>query len=627
MIFLNNISFVYILLFIVAFNLLQRFTSSKTLLNLALLGGSLLILNLLTGLSSLGILLGVSALTFWAGRFLSRKQEGAQHWMLVFIGILIGLFVVKNYSIAELSLLSRIGLSYILFRLIHFLVDSSRKQIKNYDLLSFLNYILFFPTFLAGPIDDYNNFNYWIKQHRRTYRTQLAKAGLFRIFVGIIKKFLFVPIIISYATDFSLFADNDMWQGQLVGSLFLYSAYILFDFSGYSDMAIGTAYLMGIRTPENFDNPYFSRNLSTFWKKWHMTFSNFLFKYVFKPIVTGLSKRMPNAPRLPVSFVGYLLTFTICGIWHGNTLNFIYWGLWHALGLIGFKLWDKYLRGNYQQFLGGAVTKKIHDAAGILVTFLFVTLGWFFFHYSSNQIGLIGNNLLHSNAKELQVTPVQMGALHGFKVTFPATAETLDIEYASAKSDSVSKIHGTPKSEDNSYYLFPAEQEKELYEIKARTTPSEPWQTQLVYLQLRAHEPSDLQQYFFGPPAVMTTLKGNNDHVFLQLLAPELQQQQIEAKAEHIPKYGWAIGVYYLPNPQAKVAIDLRPAGGEWKNYVPNRDGQYAFMHLHGNITFEGESRHLAPGEYEVRMRYVITSTLQSDWFYSTVQIPDYDGD
>jgi len=267
MIFIDNISFLYVIAFILAYNLARQLSRNKLFLNLLLIIGSVAVLTTVSNLSSIGGVLIISLIVFLGGKLLNWQTKFKRGYLFILVSALIVLFIIKNYQIADFSLVQRIGLSYILFRLIHYLIDSSRGKIEDYNVLSFLNYIIFFPTFIAGPIDEYNNFNYWINQKRKNYNILLVKAGLFKLILGIFKKFLIVPIVINYSLDFSLLEADFTWQVALLISLFFYSLYILFDFSGYSDIAIGTAYLIGIKTPENFDNPYFSKNLSIFLEK------------------------------------------------------------------------------------------------------------------------------------------------------------------------------------------------------------------------------------------------------------------------------------------------------------------------------------------------------------------------
>jgi len=476
--------------------------------------GSFVLVGTVCTHESIATVLVLSSLVYFAGKLLRKKKS--KFYLISFITILIIAFVIKNYQIAEIKLIQAIGLSYILFRLIHFLIESNRGTIKDYNYLSFLNYIIFFPTFIAGPIDEYNNFNYWIKQKRNTYKTILIKAGTFRLLLGVVKKFFLVPIIVNYSLDFSLFGGGTIWQSGFIYSLLLYSLYILFDFSGYSDIAIGTAYLIGIKTPENFDNPYFSRNLSIFWKKWHMTFSNFLFRYVFKPIVVNLSSVLKKTPRLLITFIGYILTFIICGIWHGNTMNFVYWGLFHGLGLILFKLWNLYVYKIYIQAIKSNFFHWAYNSLAIIITFLFVTAGWFLFNYKSNDISLILNNINSSNNEKVTVNTIIYNKTAGIEINYVSNHEFIDIEYTSAKNDSLIKLYNIPVRKSCKYYLLPKDSEKELYIIKVRSSKSNnkgEWNVILFYLDEKDINQSNISELIFGKIVPAAVLQEKPDYV------------------------------------------------------------------------------------------------------------------
>jgi alginate O-acetyltransferase complex protein AlgI len=268
-------------------------------------------------------------------------------------------------------------------------VESYRKTIHRSNLFTFLNYIFFFPNYLAGPIDTYKNFHYWMGNTRFRYHRSLFFAGVSRIFIGAVKTLIIVPMVIDYALDYSILIPEFSAFSALMLSLLAYSAYIYFDFSGYSDIAIGTACLIGIRTPENFNNPYFSANLSVFWKRWHMTFSGFLFAYVFRPSLAFLNRLFPHLPRISVTIGGYMFTFFVCGLWHGETVNFVYWGLWHGLGLSIGKAWLVYVPVPVR-----IKNNLIYRGSSILLTFFFITMGWMFFHYSGDELTYIITNII-----------------------------------------------------------------------------------------------------------------------------------------------------------------------------------------------------------------------------------------
>ena len=393
MLFTSYELFFTILLFVLLF-VLCKWTFRKSWLdNLLLVGGNILILTHIVSWKSLFLLSLLALLAYGAGLLLRKRKSG---WVLAFaLSLLILLFSVRNYPLVQSWLggwwtdilgkhflsVEKIGLSYILFRLVHWLVESYKGTLRSRDFLTYLNYLFFFPTFMAGPIDTFNNFHYWLTTTRVRFNRRMLLAGVGRIFIGAVKALLIVPLIKPYAIDYEVLLPNLGPWGAVCSAALLYSLYIYIDFSGYCDMAIGMAYMMGVRTPENFDNPYFSTNISEFWKRWHITFSTFLRIYVFKPVISLLN-RLPIARyRMVVSVTAYLVTFLVCGLWHGSTLNFVIWGLWHGVGLSVYKL-----------FTYGKPVKEmtnLRKVSGIFGTFLFVTVGWVFFNYPVDKLWIM----------------------------------------------------------------------------------------------------------------------------------------------------------------------------------------------------------------------------------------------
>ena len=385
--------FFYIFCFVVVYNITKLFTSNIYVRNFIILGGNLFILLLLVKEHTLIVLAVLSLLIFLIGKLLQKKKKTILFSLS--LATLIILFSIRNYELVQnildksfLSILNgpilsvqKIGLSYILFRYVHWLVESYKKHIHQSNFFTFLNYIFFFPSILAGPIDTYPNFHYWIENKKLSYHKSLFFAGVTRIFIGAFKTLAITPLVINYATDYSLLLPNHSPIIAVLLSLVAYSIYIYVDFSGYSDIAIGTAYLIGIKTPENFNNPYFSMSLSEFWKRWHITFSTFLKLYVFKPLIYLFNTVFNPKYRLSISILTYILTFTICGLWHGDKINFVYWGLWHGIGLSINKIWDLKIKTDSEFY-----KSKLYNIISGVVTFSFVTVGWLFFHYTHEQL-------------------------------------------------------------------------------------------------------------------------------------------------------------------------------------------------------------------------------------------------
>ena len=280
MLFTSYELFFTIILFVLLFVFCRWMIKGSWLDNLLLVGGNILILTHIVSWKSLFLLSLLALLAYGAGLLLRKRKSG---WVLAMaLSLLILLFSVRNYPLVQSWLgswwtdilgkhflsVEKIGLSYILFRLVHWLVESYKGTLRSRDFLTFLNYLFFFPTFMAGPIDTFNNFHYWLTTTRVRFNRRMLMAGVGRIFIGAVKALLIVPLIKPYAIDYEVLLPNLGPWGAVCSAALLYSLYIYIDFSGYCDMAIGMAYMMGVRTPENFDNPYFSTNISEFWKRW-----------------------------------------------------------------------------------------------------------------------------------------------------------------------------------------------------------------------------------------------------------------------------------------------------------------------------------------------------------------------
>jgi alginate O-acetyltransferase complex protein AlgI len=150
-----------------------------------------------------------------------------------------------------------------------------------------------------------------------------------------------------------------------------YSFQIYFDFSGYSDIAIGSSRFFGIRIMENFNNPYLAPNLSQFWRRWHISLSDWIRDYLFFPLSKLSSTKLWQIFFVPV------IAMALCGLWHGPSWNYVIWGVWHGMGLSVLQLWNSYKRNHKR--LAKATKANWFSYAGVFMTFSFVTLGWWWF--------------------------------------------------------------------------------------------------------------------------------------------------------------------------------------------------------------------------------------------------------
>lgn len=271
-----------------------------------------------------------------------------------------------------------LGFSYIAFRLIHVLRDRQMERLPELTLPEFATYVVFFPALSAGPIDRAERFAGDLRKDFALTQDETLLAGR-RIVIGLFKKFVL-------ADTLALIALNDLLVVQIHSTdwmwiiLYAYTFQIYLDFSGYTDIAIGIARLVGINLPENFAAPYTKPNLTQFWNSWHMTLTQWIRAYFFNPFNRWI-RGLKNLPAWSMLLVGQLATMLLIGLWHGITVNFILWGAWHGLGLFLQNRWSGFAKTR----VSANTTSRMQTAlqlGSVMLTFHFVALGWVFFALS-----------------------------------------------------------------------------------------------------------------------------------------------------------------------------------------------------------------------------------------------------
>lgn len=292
---------------------------------------------------NIGLLLYFKYANFFvdnASEVLQHLGLGAVHWVKVALPIGISFFTFQ-----------KITYSVDVYRKVH----APLKKITDYAL-----YILMFPQLIAGPIVRYNEIADQLVDRRANENIDNRLTGFFRFVVGLSKKVL-IANVLGEEVDriFSLGGDEvnslTAWYGIIA-----YSFQIYFDFSGYSDMAIGIGRMIGFRFPENFNNPYISQNISEFWRRWHMTLGRFMKDYLYIP----LGGNRVSARRM---YFNLWVVFLISGFWHGAAWNFVVWGAFHGLFLVADKM---FLLKFY---------KAIGKVPSIVITYIIVLISWVFF--------------------------------------------------------------------------------------------------------------------------------------------------------------------------------------------------------------------------------------------------------
>lgn len=283
-------------------------------------------------------------------------------------------------DLADPADLQWLGFSYVAFRLIHMLRDRQVGKLPPLSLREHLTYILFFPALTAGPIDRAERFISDVRElpTQRLWQAERLGDGLTRIAIGIGKKFVLADALALIALNATNATQITTTPGLWL-HLYLYAWRLFWDFSGYTDIAIGIGILLGIRLPENFERPYFKTNITAFWQSWHMTLSNWVRFYVFFPLSRALLKLKRRPSQTVVVLTAHLTTMIVIGLWHGITVNFLIWGVWHGVGLFLHKWWSDRTRKQYRELGKHPRQKQAWSVAGSILTFHYVALGWVWF--------------------------------------------------------------------------------------------------------------------------------------------------------------------------------------------------------------------------------------------------------
>jgi D-alanyl-lipoteichoic acid acyltransferase DltB (MBOAT superfamily) len=260
-----------------------------------------------------------------------------------------------------------IGISFFTFTQIAYLVDTYQGKVKEYRFIHYLLFITYFPHLIAGPVLHHAEMMPQFDQphtYRFSYRNLAVGLSIFAI--GLAKKVLVADSLAPHASF--LFDKSDAFSLLLAwGGVLAYAFQLYFDFSGYSDMAIGISRLFGIRLPLNFDSPYKAANIIDFWRRWHMTLSRFLRDYLYVPL--GGNRKGPVR-----RYVNLMLTMLLGGLWHGAGLNFALWGALHGAYLMLNHAWQALARR-----LRFPLAAPAWRGASMVLTFGAVCVAWVFF--------------------------------------------------------------------------------------------------------------------------------------------------------------------------------------------------------------------------------------------------------
>lgn len=333
--------------------------------------------------------------------------------------IIICFLVLKKYILPKnwvnyCPYFTTIGLSYILFRVLHMIIDKGEGEIDVCpSFVSYLSYVTFFPSFLCGPIHRYEEFT---KQVRSNLRPKDFVNK--RLLVGLTKTLIIAPGIekIFYTLSFGVypgqtetgfhleyFTEPLSFLMRVSLSAASYLLFLYYNFSGYTDIAISISIIFGIHLPENFDRPFTASNVSEFWARWHMSLSEWIKAYIFNPILSYLLRRFPNkSTSMVISNIVLFFVFFIVGIWHGAALSYVYFGIYLGLCAVIHRLYNYALIRYFDKNLVRSFQKNtfyIYFCRGL--TFAYFSIGLICLTLSSEglkeffiKIGIVNTGLI-----------------------------------------------------------------------------------------------------------------------------------------------------------------------------------------------------------------------------------------
>jgi alginate O-acetyltransferase complex protein AlgI len=318
----------------------------------------------------LAVALVLTALAFFARRsaVVAVVAGAVTIGLLVYYKLTLVADPLPGLTTTPTAFLVPLGLSYLTFELLHVIVAQRRGRITGMTWPDLLAFVFFAPARMAGPIKRFPAFMAAINAAERSGAN--VYAGTLRILIGLAKKILIADVVAMIIAE----RPSPVTASAAWTIVLLYSLRIYFDFSAYSDIAIGFSRTLGIVLPENFRRPYFAENIRQFWDRWHITLSQWVRDYVFTPFGRLLFRSRLRPYPVAIAAISYLVTFATVGAWHGLTAAFLIWGLYHGVLL---SLYHIIRQKTPPRVTDHAwyVARPVR-LAGVALTFLCVTVGW-----------------------------------------------------------------------------------------------------------------------------------------------------------------------------------------------------------------------------------------------------------
>lgn len=302
-----------------------------------------------------------------------RKKYGRNNniYTLFLVISIIPLVLCKLSGILPFHLFQILGISYVTFRTAQIIIEIFDGVINEINFLEFTGFLIFFPSISSGPIDRSRRFSEdWNKVYKRNEYLNLLGDGIEKILIGILYKFVLAAIF--YKIEESFIESYSFLSMLFYG--YGYGFYMFFDFAGYSLMAIGTSYILGIKTPENFNKPFISKDIKEFWDRWHITLSHWFRDFVFSRFVMKCIKKKWFSTKLQRASVGFIVNMLVMGVWHGITPYYILYGLYHGILLAVTETYQK-----KSKFYKKNKKKKWYQVLSWFITINLVMFGFLIF--------------------------------------------------------------------------------------------------------------------------------------------------------------------------------------------------------------------------------------------------------
>jgi len=326
-------------------------------------------------------------LLLWCSVLFNLSVLGFFKYYNFFVDSWINLFSSVGYEIKSvwtLNIILPVGISFYTFQTMSYTIDIYRKKLKpTKDFISFASFVSFFPQLVAGPIERATNLLPQILQ-KREFKYEQGVQGLRLILWGMFKKVVIAdslaPLVNEIFRDYELLNGGTLWLGAIYFSFQIYC-----DFSGYSDIAIGTSKLFGFELMSNFKFPYFSRNIGEFWRRWHISLSTWFRDYLYIPIGGSKEGKWKSIRNI-------FTIFLVSGFWHGANWTFIFWGLFHSILFLPSFVFNRNRKYTTSIIGENTFLPSPKEFVQVGVTFTLVTIGWVFFRSET-----IGDSFIYLN--------------------------------------------------------------------------------------------------------------------------------------------------------------------------------------------------------------------------------------